>query len=108
MAQKLSHISYKVTSACISVATPDTRRGGTCGYLAEHHFTRNIIGILFQRRKESGSGQTVSHLDGGDADLVLGISRTGLFCVKISSMNKYLIPMLSPSLLALKNAKWSV
>lgn len=61
-----------------------------------------------REERRTDLGQAVSHLNGGDADLVLGISRTGLFCVKISSINKYLIPILSPCLLALKNAKWSV
>ena len=52
--------------------------------------------------------QAASHPDCCSADAVLGFGRAGLFCVKVASINKYLIPVLSPSLLTLKNAKWGV
>ena len=49
-------MSYKVTSAYISVATPATRRAVKCGHLAEHSCPQNIIGVLLQRRKGNGFG----------------------------------------------------
>ena len=52
--------------------------------------------------------QAASHPDCGSADVVLGFGRAGVFCVKIASINKYLIPVLSLSFLTLKNAKWGV
>lgn len=45
------------------------------------------------------------HFSSGDVGLVLGISTTGWFRVKTCSINKYFIPVLSPSLLALEDAQ---
>lgn len=55
-APEFPQMSHKVTSACISVATPGAGRAGACGPLVEHDFTQNIIGVLLQRRKEGGFG----------------------------------------------------
>lgn len=62
----------------------------------------------YKEERRTGLGQALRHPSCGDTDAVVGICQAGLFRVKISSINKYLIAILSPSLLALKNAKWSV
>lgn len=84
----LPQMSYKVTSAYISVATLATRRAVECGHLAEHHFPWNIIGVLLQRRKGNGFGPSSEQSQLWRCRPCAGYQQNRVICVKISSINK--------------------